>query len=115
LSATAEVLNRFTESGDPAAFAERGLLGGAITDRAGLQRSDVPPPRSVAPPSGITKRRRLSRKPPASALLGPDSSEPELSARVAQVLEADDAASADALLAELRADDTQQALADRAM
>jgi hypothetical protein len=114
MSLTAEVLNRFTETGDPEAFTARGLLGGACTDRAGQQRSDVPPPPSVAPPSGIAARRtRSSAQPAAAELLGPDSAEPELAARMAEVLKTGNAQADAALLAELRSDRSRPELADR--
>jgi hypothetical protein len=114
MSSTAEALNRFTETGDPELFTARGLLGGACTDRAGLQSSDVPPAPSVAPPSGIAaRRRRTSGAPRTAELLGPDSTEPELAARMAEVLKPGNLQAADALLAELRSDRARPELADR--
>ncbi len=49
---TAEALDRFTETGEPDVLESRGLLGGAIADRAGLQRESVPPVSLTHPTGG---------------------------------------------------------------
>jgi hypothetical protein len=118
LGVTSEALTRFTESGDVATFFERGLLGGASTERVGLQRSDVPPAPAVEPPAAASEgaeplSERESPEPVNTTLIGPMSAEPELAARLGEALRSQDASAVQALLAELRKDESQPLLADR--
>ncbi len=52
LAKSADALVKFTETGEPAVLESRGLLGGAIADRAGLQRESVPPVSLTHPKAG---------------------------------------------------------------
>jgi hypothetical protein len=118
LGATAEALVRFTESGDPAHFFERGLLGGVSTERAGLQRSDVPPalaapPRAPAAEEPEPQSEQELRETVNTTLIGPMSAEPELAARLGAALKSEDGGAVAMLIAELRRDESQPLLADR--
>ncbi len=99
LEETAEAFDLFSGSGDPGPVRDRGLFAGARAERAGLQRSDVPPPLHLShPPS------RVSR-PPASGQ--------EVARRFVQALKHRDHAAIEVLAAELRDDGAQQVIADR--
>ena len=123
MTTTAESLVRFTETGDPGVLEERGLLGGASTDRAGLQRSDMPPPPSLQRPEAASARGRqrdvelrpapLSEPTRASDPLLGQVDEPELSARLARALAAGESAELDEIVRTIRADGTQALLGDR--
>lgn len=122
MSTTAEALVRFTETGDPLALLQRGLFGGASAERAGLQRSDVPPPPSVAPPASLSLRERSESTPRARPSADPSRAsdpllgqvaEPELSSRLALALRQGDTSAQNQIVAELRGDPGQPLLADR--
>ncbi|MBK7581552.1 MAG: hypothetical protein IPI67_15245 [Myxococcales bacterium] len=102
LEDTARALEAFSETGDPALVHRRGLFGGAKSERAGLQRSDVPPPLSMQP-APITDR--PSRAPPPSG--------EEAGKRFVQALRLGDHAAMEVLASELRDDGAQHVVADR--
>lgn len=102
LEDTAHAFEVFGESGDPAHIRERGLFSGAHADRAGLQRSDVPPPPSMMP-APISDR--PSRVPPPSGEVA--------AARFVQALRHGDHAAMEVLASELRDDGAQHVVADR--
>lgn len=102
LEETAECLGAFSETGDPELARARGLFSGARTERAGLQRSDVPPPLSLD--STIPLSDRPSRLPPSGE---------EVAQRFTQALKHGDSGAMEVLAAELRDDGSQQVIADR--
>lgn len=102
LEDTAAALEAFSESGDPSAVRQRGLFSGARADRAGLQRSDVPPPPSMMP-APISDR--PSRAPPPSGEVAAQ--------RFVQALRHGDHAAMEVLASELRDDGAQHVVADR--
>jgi hypothetical protein len=99
LEDTADAFDQFSSTGDPAPVRDRGLFAGARAERAGLQRSDVPPPLNLSHPPT-----RLSR---------PPSSGQEVAHRFVQALKHRDHAAIEVLAAELRDDGAQQVIADR--
>jgi hypothetical protein len=102
LEETAECLTAFSETGDPELARARGLFAGARAERAGLQRSDVPPPPSLD--SSVPMSERSSRKPPSGE---------EVAHRFSQALKHGDSTAMEVLAAELRDDGSQQMIADR--
>jgi len=102
LEETAECLATFSETGDPELVKARGLFSGARTERAGLQRSDVPPPPSLD--SSVPMSDRPSRKPPSGE---------EVAQRFSAALKHGDSTAMEVLAAELRDDGSQQMIADR--
>lgn len=102
LEDTALAFEVFGESGEPSLVRQRGLFAGAHADRAGLQRSDVPPPPSMLP-APISDR--PSRAPPPSGEVAAQ--------RFVQALKHGDHAAMEVLASELRDDGAQHVVADR--
>jgi len=102
LEDTALALESFSESGEPSLVRQRGLFAGARAERAGLQRSDVPPPPSMMP-APISDR--PSRAPPPSGEVAAQ--------RFVQALRHGDHAAMEVLASELRDDGTQHVVAER--
>lgn len=99
LEETADAFDSFSSTGDPAPVRDRGLFAGARAERAGLQRSDVPPPLHLSHPP------RAASKPPSSGQ--------EVAQRFVQALKHRDHAAIEVLAAELRDDGAQQVIGDR--
>ncbi len=102
LEDTALALEEFSEGGDPELVRRRGLFAGARSERAGLQRSDVPPPLSMSP-APISDR--PSRPAPPSGEVAAQ--------RFVQALRHGDHAAMEVLASELRDEGTQHVVADR--
>lgn len=105
LAVTADALDRFTETGEPALIAGRGLFGGAITERAGLQRSDVPPPGDPA------LSRVVITGAPERPMFGTE--EPVTASRFVQAIRDGDHAAVSELASEVRAEGGEPHIAAR--